>query len=139
MQTARIKNAISQEEAKKEVQNVEKAFYNATGEKLKYLRPTYGNANANVRAVTDIPIINWCVDARDWESRNADKVIETIMETKNFDGKIILMHVIYDSTIEAVDRLIPMLQEKGYQIVTISEMVEAKGKTLENGKIYYQF
>ena len=49
------------------------------------------------------------------------------------------MHVIYDSTLEAVDKLIPQLQSEGYQIVTISEMAEYKGFELQEGKIYYQF
>lgn len=132
-------NPLSEKEIKEEISKVEDAFRNATGKELKYIRPTYGNANSKVRAVTDRPIINWCVDSLDWKSRNADKVIEEIKKTKNFDGRIILMHVIYDSTLEAVDRLIPDLIKDGYQIVTVSELAEYKGFTLEEGKIYYQF
>ena len=129
----------SEKEIKEEISKVEDAFRNATGKELKYIRPTYGNANSKVRAVTDRPIINWCVDSLDWKSRNADKGIEEIKKTKNIDGRIILMHVIYDSTLEAVDRLIPDLIKDGYQIVTVSELAEYKGFTLEEGKIYYQF
>lgn len=132
-------NPLSEKEIKEEITKVEDAFRKATGKELKYIRPTYGNANSKVRAVTDRPIINWCVDSLDWKSRNADKVIEEIKKTKNFDGRIILMHVIYDSTLEAVDRLIPDLIKDGYQIVTVSELAEYKGFTLEEGKIYYQF
>lgn len=132
-------NTLTEKGIKEEISKVEEAFRNATGKELKYIRPTYGNANSKVRAVTDRPIINWCVDSLDWKSRNADKVIEEIRKTKNFDGRIILMHVIYDSTIEAVDRLIPNLIEEGYELVTVSELAEYKGFTLEEGKIYYQF
>lgn len=132
-------NPLTEKEIKEEITKVEDAFRNATGKELKYIRPTYGNANSKVRAVTDRPIINWCVDSLDWKSRNADKVIEEIRKTKNFDGRIILMHVIYDSTLEAVDRLIPDLIKEGYQLVTVSELAEYKGFTLEEGKIYYQF
>lgn len=132
-------NSLSQAQAKEEIEKVKSAFKSATGLELKYIRPTYGNANKAVREVTDRPIINWCIDSLDWKHRNADKVIEEIRKTKNFDGRIILMHVIYDSTLEAVDKLIPQLISEGYQIVTISEMAEYKGFELENGKIYYQF
>lgn len=132
-------NSLSQTEAKEEIIKVENAFKNATGLELKYIRPTYGNANSSIRKVIDRPIINWSIDSLDWKHRNADKVIEEIRKTKNFDGKIILMHVIYDSTLEAVDKLIPQLVSEGYQIVTVSEMAEYKGYELENGKIYYQF
>lgn len=132
-------NSLSQSQAKEEILKVKSAFKSATGLELKYLRPTYGNANSSVRAIAGIPIINWCIDSLDWKYRDADKVIEEIRKTKNFDGRIILMHVIYDSTLEAVDRLIPQLKSEGYQVVTISEMAKYKGFNLENGKIYYQF
>lgn len=133
-------NSLSTAEVKEEMRKVENAYKNATGSSIKYIRPTYGNANKSVRACINHPIINWSVDSRDWESRNADKVIATIRETKNLDGKIILMHVIYDSTIEAMEKFIPQLIEEGYQLVTISEMAEYKGyETLENGKIYHGF
>ena len=42
------------------------------------------------------------------------------------DGDIILMHEIYDSTADALDRIIPKLLEDGYQLVTCSELVQAK-------------
>ena len=39
-----------------------------------------------------------------------------------------------------IDRnLIPILQERGYQIVTVSEMARARGITLESGAKYYNF
>ena len=49
------------------------------------------------------------------------------------------MHDIYDSTVEAAVAVIPKLIEKGYQLVTISEMAEARGISLENGKVYGRF
>ena len=36
------------------------------------------------------------------------------------------MHEIYDSTADAVDRIVPKLIEEGYQLVTCSELVQAK-------------
>ena len=47
------------------------------------------------------------------------------------------MHGIYGSTAEATARLVPYLQEQGYELVTVSELVAAKhGETPENSKIY---
>lgn len=46
----------------------------------------------------------------------------------NFDGRIILMHSIYNSTAEAVEELVPQLLAKGYQLVTVSEMAKYKEK-----------
>lgn len=42
------------------------------------------------------------------------------------DGDIILMHEIYESTADAVDRIVPELVEQGYQLVTVSQLVKMK-------------
>mgnify|MGYP001058305703 CR=1 FL=1 len=36
----------------------------------------------------------------------------------------------------AAEQIIPALVEQGYKLVTVSEMFEAKGIALENGKAY---
>ena len=58
-------------------------------------------------------------------------------DSGDLDGKVILMHGIYSSTAEATAYLVPYLQEQGYDLVTVSELVEAKhGEMPENSKIY---
>ena len=42
------------------------------------------------------------------------------------DGDIILMHEIYDSTADAVERMVPELVKQGYKLVTCQELVRAK-------------
>ena len=82
-----------------------------------------------------MPIILWSVDTLDWKSKNADAVYNAVMSTVQ-DGDILLFHDIYDSTIDAVERLIPALMDEGYQLVTVSEMGEAKIGGLEAGHVY---
>ena len=53
------------------------------------------------------------------------------------DGDIILLHDIYEPTAQAVAELVPALQERGYQIVTVSEMFQFRGITPEPG-VYYR-
>ena len=52
------------------------------------------------------------------------------------DGDIILMHDMYEPTAQASVRVIEWLSEKGYQLVTVSELFEARGIQLEPGKTY---
>ncbi len=47
------------------------------------------------------------------------------------------MHDIYESTADAIERVIPKLMEEGYQIVNVAELAYYKGKTLENGMVYH--
>lgn len=49
------------------------------------------------------------------------------------------MHDIHGWTVDAVKKIVPKLLKKGYQLVTVSEMAEAKGYKLENRKPYFEF
>ncbi|MCI8401994.1 MAG: polysaccharide deacetylase family protein [Lachnospiraceae bacterium] len=99
------------------------------------IRPPYGHLTEEAREAADSPYIHWSVDTNDWLTRDAQAVIEEVQENVQ-DGDIILMHDLYSSTAEACETLIPWLIEQGYQLVTVPEMMEAKGITMENGKMY---
>ena len=45
------------------------------------------------------------------------------------------MHDIYPETIEATKKLIPSLNEMGYDVVSISKLVELKNYDIENNNI----
>ncbi len=132
-------NAISDKEIAKEIELSKQAFNEVLGIDPPLLRPPYGNANAKVRTLIDIPLINWNVDSLDWKYLNKDLTLHEIDKYSNLDGKIILMHSIYKPTAEAVEVLVPDLLDRGYQIVTVSELAKYRGITLETGKIYYGF
>ena len=68
----------------------------------------------------------WSIDTQDWSSRDADAVYHAVVDNVS-DGDIILMHEIYDSTADAVERMVPELIEKGYQLVTCHDLIAAKG------------
>lgn len=130
---------LTSTEIKEEIKKSNDIYKKITGEDLKYIRAPYGSANNQTRKSIDYPLIHWCVDSQDWKHRDADKIIEEVKNTKNLDGKIIIFHAIYDSTYEAMEKLIPELIDEGYQLVTVSELAEYKGYNFEKGKIYYQF
>ena len=54
------------------------------------------------------------------------------------DGDIILMHDLYSSTADAVERMIPELKKKGYQLVTVSELAQYRKVNLKSGERYSQ-
>lgn len=100
------------------------------------LRPPYGNANETVKSVADCPLILWNVDTLDWQSRNANSVYKEILNYVS-DGSIILMHDIYSSTADAVEMAVPELIRRGYQLVTVDELFEYKGKQKVAGQKVY--
>ena len=48
------------------------------------------------------------------------------------DGSIILMHDIHEPSVQAALQIIPQLVEKGYKLMTVSELAKAKGVELQN-------
>lgn len=83
-------------------------------------------------------MILWNIDTLDWKTRNARTTVDMVMKNVD-DGDIILMHDIHTESVDAAIELIPKLLEKGYQLVTVSELAAYKNVTLENGEKYTDF
>ena len=132
-------NKLSGEEIQDDISNASRIYEKTLGHTLYLVRPPYGNANVIVRRTLKYPLIGWDVDSLDWKTRDKKKILEEVNKISNFDGRIILMHSIYNSTAEAVEELVPQLISKGYQLVTVSEMAKYKGTTLKTSTIYYNF
>ena len=64
------------------------------------------------------------VDSLDWKDYGVESIIKTVLDHKNLqNGSIILCHNGAKYTAEALERLIIGLQEKGYEIVPVSELI----------------
>ncbi|MDR3209903.1 MAG: hypothetical protein LBT36_04670, partial [Oscillospiraceae bacterium] len=53
------------------------------------------------------------------------------------DRSIILCHDIHAETAEAMERVLPELLARGYQFVTVSELLEYSDAAAEAGIVYY--
>ena len=127
---------LSADGVKSELSATDKKVKAITGVSPVIMRPPGGSYKTDtVRNNTPYPIIMWSVDTRDWESRNATSVVNHI-KSHAYDGAIILMHDLYDSTATATETIVPWLISQGYQLVTVSEMMEAKGIQMQNGVAY---
>lgn len=110
----------------------------ASGVTPTLMRLPGGNHNATVRANVNMPMIQWNIDTLDWKHRNADTTVNTILSQVK-DGDIILMHELYTATADATERVVPELVNRGFQLVTVSELAAAKGYGLQAGQIYNAF
>lgn len=131
---------ISRGEIENEISSAEQTICNAENKQgcIKYVRPPYGAVNGVVRSIAKVPLIGWSVDSDDWRSRDAGQVKEKVLGTA-FDGAIVLMHDIYDSTITGVEWMLDDLREQGYTFVTIDELVKTRNPNLETGVLYGKF
>ena len=95
-------------------------------------RAPYGSADQSVYDIVQKPFFMWSLDTEDWQLLNADADYNAVMNGDLTDGSIILMHDIHEPSVQAAIRLIPDLIEKGYKLMTVSELAEAKGVDLQN-------
>ncbi len=105
------------------------AIYKACGVKPTAFRSPGGNTTSTIREeckAEGMPLYYWNLDTQDWKSRDADKVYRVVMKYAE-DGDIVLMHEIYDSTADAVEKMVPALIKQGYQLVTCEDLVKYKG------------
>ncbi len=131
-----IFTTVGSSKIQSEINATNKAVKNIIGKTPSLVRCPGGTFNSTVKNTVDYPLINWSVDTLDWKNRNASSVVSNIKNNVN-DGSIVLMHDLYNSTAQATQEIVPWLIEKGYQIVTVSEMMAVKGVEPEAGKVYY--
>lgn len=120
-----------------EISGTDAKIKKITGKKPTLFRPPYGSIGSSLRSNAGRPMILWSIDTLDWKYRNADSVYRAVMDHVK-DGDIILMHDLYGSTRTAVQKIVPQLRKRGYQLVTVSELAQYKKVALSAGKSYSQ-
>ena len=118
-----------------EVEQTDQLLQSLLGPGEYWVRPPYGGVDDMVRSTVKVPMVKWSVDPRDWESQNADQVVQAVLETVE-PNAIILFHDIYGSSVEAALRLTDLLRQEGYQLVTVQELLALNGITPEAGVLY---
>lgn len=128
---------LSSEQIKNEVDSTSDAIFNITGERPTLVRPPYGSVNSTVKSVlSNYTIVLWNIDSLDWKSRDEKKIVPLVMNDIK-DGDIILLHDIHSTTIPAVEKIVKQLKEQDYELVTVSDMLEAKGYDTASTKLFY--
>lgn len=93
----------------------------------RWYRPPYGAVSTGLlKTLTDhgYSVALWSIDPRDWRRPGSTYIYGHIMRRVH-NGAVILLHDGGGNragTVAALDRLIPALREKGYQMVTLSEL-----------------
>ena len=109
-----------------------------TGTAKPMFRPPYGAVDARIQRISrelGFSIITWSLDTLDWQSRNADAVHSAVMHGVK-DRDIILTHDMHGTTADSMEIVIPDLISRGYQLVTVSELLAYKYGSIEAGRIY---
>lgn len=131
---ARLKKKAIKSQVSKTNEKIKKI----TGQDTQMVRPPYGSVDKLVKETVKRPLIHWSVDTNDWKKKDARKITKYIKNHVQ-DGDIVLLHDIHKFTVKSMETIIPYLVKEGYQLVTVSEMAEARGVELKAGKQYFDF
>ena len=105
------------------------------GEGSYWLRPPYGFVSEGVRAWSDSPVVLWSLDPEDWKDHDAQDLVDTVVEQAR-DGDVILMHDIYQNSVQAAVRIVDALEEKGFCFVTVEQLMARQGVAPEAGAVF---
>ncbi len=108
------------------------------GEYPKYIRPPYGNYNKKLLDSVDMSFILWSVDTEDWKKRDANLVYDYIINNTH-DGDIVLLHDLYETSVDGVLKAIDYLKDEGYVFVNLDELAKIKKINIETHKSYRSF
>lgn len=110
------------ESAYKEVTQTNQILLELTETLPQYIRPPFGEWNKNLDQKIDMIPVLWSVDPLDWATENEDKIVNNVV-TEVEDGDIILLHDSSISSVNAALRIIDILEQSGYEFVTVEELI----------------
>ena len=119
---------LSGEALSKDILCCTKTLERISGRKIRFFRPPEGVCNEALKEICEqagMTIVLWSVDTRDWAHTPINEICQNVKSNAR-NGSIILMHDFIGKnspTPKALRQIIPMLQELGYEMVTVSQLV----------------
>ncbi len=113
---------MSQEMTECELGKTNTAIEEITGKKTEYMRPPYGAWKKEMEENTGMIAVLWNVDPLDWNTDNETEIVNKVV-TETEENDIILLHDCYLSSVKAALRIIDIMQAKGYEFVTVDELL----------------
>ena len=111
-----------------------------TGNPTTLYRGPYGEYNDTVLKAAEASnhiTIQWNIDSLDYKGLTAEQMWERI-GPKLQKGSIILMHNGTENTALSLDTLIKNIKGKGYEIVTVSDLIYKDNYTIDNNGVQHK-
>lgn len=119
---------VGEARAERELNDCADTIEEICGVRPRLFRPPEGAVDKTVESVcakNGYDVILWRIDTRDWENKNANTIVNRVLSSVKA-GDIILMHDFIGTnskTPEALEILLPKLLARGYEPVTVSELL----------------
>jgi len=138
-------STLSDDEIRNQIQSAHTVLSQVTGQKPNLIRLPNGDFDKRVLRIADelnYKVIQWDTDSQDWMNIGTDKIVSRVVD-KAHPGDIILMHAsdTTKQTHEALPAIIDQLRAKGYEFVSVSELIaqtELQGKEVQDKSAMFQ-
>jgi polysaccharide deacetylase family sporulation protein PdaB len=122
-------STLPDEQIRAQILTAENILTKITGQKPSLIRFPNGDFDKRVLRIANelgYTTIQWDTDSLDWLRPGTDKIIRRVV-SKAHPGDIILFHASDSApqTAEALSQIIDQLRAKGYQFVTVSQLIAA--------------
>lgn len=112
-------------DARQELTGTQNAIEKVTGTRPILMRPPEGRTNRDVAKICQdlgLAQVLWSVTAKDYETTDSALITKRVLDQTHRDG-IILLHDLHKGTVPAVPGIIKALKQRGYTIVTVSQLL----------------
>lgn len=93
-----------------------------TGHRPMVMRPPFGWSPQGLEDAVEMAEVLWTVDTKDWSIKNSDRITdEALAQVK--DGSIILMHDVFQESVDAALMLTDELKRQGFEFVPVEELI----------------
>ncbi|MFS0840723.1 polysaccharide deacetylase family sporulation protein PdaB [Paenibacillus sp. 1P03SA] len=121
-------SSLGDEEIRKQIQTADGVLKELTGKSPNLIRMPNGDFDKRVLGIADqlgYKVIQWDTDSLDWKNPGVETIISRVV-SKAHPGDIVLLHASDSSkqTHEALPAIIDQLKSKGYEFVTVSELMK---------------
>ena len=128
----------SDAQIRSELQQSEDALVAAANYRPHLIRPPYGAINTRIKQFMfsefGYSTIMWSVDPQDWRRPGVSVVTSRLVNGAR-PGSIMLAHDIHPPTIQAMPSMFDQLLAKGYQFVTVSQLMNMEKANMPVGVV----
>lgn len=133
-------NNIDYDKNSEQISKCSELIQKITGKPSTLYRGPYGEYNNTViQSAKDNnhKTIQWSIDSLDYKSLTGEQMWERI-EPKLQNGSIILMHNGTENTANSLEFLITNIKNKGYKLVTVSDLIYKENFGIDNNGMQYK-
>ena len=115
-------DGLPEEEACAQITKTSELVKEITGKNTEFVRPPFGAWDKKLECGFEMFPVLWSIDPLDWTTKNVDAVVQKVLSRAE-ENSIILLHDYYDSSVEAALKIVDALLERGFEFVTVDELV----------------